>query len=103
MVDILIAAVLRRMGFAVTTTIEAGQRQNDDATQLAYAATQNKVLVTHNRADFEMLAQQYFAAGQPHAGIIIAVRRPPHDLVQRLLAILNNVTASEIRDQVRYI
>lgn len=102
-VDVLIAHLLRALGFAVTTTVEAGQRQNDDPAQMAYATAQNKVLVTHNRADFEALAQHYFATGQSHAGIIIAVRRSPYDLAARLMAILNNVTADEIRDQIRYI
>lgn len=50
-----------------------------------------------------MLAQTYFAAGQPHHGIIIAVRHEPYELVRRLLVILNHVTADEIQDQLRYI
>jgi hypothetical protein len=57
----------------------------------------------HNRADFEALAREYFAAGQAHAGIIIAIRRSPHELASRLLMILNQVTADEIRNQIRYI
>lgn len=102
-VDVRIAQVIRAFGFTVTTTVEAGQLGQDDPSQLAYAASQNKALLTHNRADFEALAQQYFSSGQSHAGIIIAVRRPPLELVKRLTAILNSVTADEIRDQLRYI
>jgi hypothetical protein len=59
--------------------------------------------VTHNRADFEDLVQSYFSSGKAHAGVIIAVRRSPYDIAQRLLVILNNVTADEIQNQVRYI
>jgi hypothetical protein len=102
-VDVLVALLLRARGFSVTTTVEAGQLQNDDNAQLVYAVAQDKTFVTHNRVDFEALAQAYFAAGQPHVGIIIAVRRSPHDIAQRLLVILNNVTADEMRNQVRYI
>lgn len=102
-VDVLIADLIRARGFSVTTTVEAGQLHNDDDAQLAYAVTHDKTFVTHNRVDFEDRAQAYFAAGQSHPGIIIAVRRSPYDIAQRLLVIFNNVTADEIRNQVRYI
>ena len=70
---------------------------------MAYAVRQQKTLLTHNRADFEALAQRYFAAGQTHYGIIIAVRRPPYEIARRLLTILNHVTADEMENQLRYI
>ena len=58
---------------------------------------------THNRADFEFLAHQYFNSGQKHYGIIIAVQRPAHEIARRLLVILDRVTADEIEDQIRYV
>ena len=102
-VDVLIAQLLRARGFVVVTTQEAGQLRNSDAEQLAYAVSQHKTLLTHNRVGFEALAQTYVAAGQPHDGIILAVRRPPREIVRRLLRILNAVTAEEMQNQVRYI
>ena len=102
-VDVLIADLIRARGFAVTTTQEAGQVQNSDAAQLTYAVSQQCALLTHNRVHFEALAQVYFASEQMHDGIIIAVRRPPHEITRRLLRILNQVTAEEMQNQVRYI
>ena len=102
-VDVLIARLMRARGFVVITTQEAGQLRNNDAAQLAYAVSQHKTLLTHNRVDFEALAQTYFAAGQRHDGIIFAVRRSPRDIARRLLRILNAVTAEEMHNQVRYI
>jgi hypothetical protein len=102
-VDVLVAELLRARGFVVLTTREASQLGSDDASQLAYAVSQQKTFVTHNRADFEALAQNYFAAGQTHYGIIVAVRHDPYELVRRLLVILNQVTADEMHDQLRYI
>ena|GEM_PF-160724 len=102
-VDVLIAELIRARGFSATTTVEAGQLHNDDDAQLAYTVTHDKTFVTHNRADFETRAQAYFAAGLAHPGIIIAARRSPYEIAQRLLVILNNVTDDEIRNQVRYI
>jgi hypothetical protein len=102
-VDVLIAQLIRARGFVVVTTQEAGQLRNSDTAQLAYAVSQQNTLLTHNRVDFEALAQTSFAAGQPHDGIILAVRRPPQEIARRLLRILNSVTAEEMHNQVRYI
>jgi hypothetical protein len=102
-VDVLVADLLRARGFAVITTREVGQLGNDDAAQLAYAVTEQKTFFTHNRADFEALAQSYFMAGQRHHGIVIAVRHDPYELVRRTLVILNQVTADEMENQLRYI
>ncbi len=99
----LLGKLIRARGFELQTTQEAGNLSCDDAEQLAFAAAGDMALLTHNRADFETLAREYVTAGRSHAGIIIAVRRTPHDILQRLLKILNHVTADEMLDQVRYI
>lgn len=102
-VSVLIADLLRSRGFVATTTQEAGNLGCADHQQLEYAADQRKTLLTHNRADFEGLAQKYFSAGKPHCGIVIAVRRPPNEIAGRLLTILNSVTSDEIENQIRYV
>jgi len=38
-----------------------------------------------------------------HYGIIVAVRRSPHEIVRKLLIIMNNLSADEMQDQVIYI
>jgi uncharacterized membrane protein YgaE (UPF0421/DUF939 family) len=101
--DVLIADLLRARGFKVTTTQEAGKLGNSDEEQLAYAVEQQKALFTHNRIDFERMAEEYFAMSKEHYGIIIGVRRQPYEIARRLLAILNNLTANEMKNQLRYI
>lgn len=81
-VNVLVADLLRARGFGAITAREAGQLQKSDAAQLAYAISQSKVLLTHNRVDFEALAQSYFAAGQMHCGLILATRNQPYEIVQ---------------------
>lgn len=102
-VNVLVAELLCGRGFVVVTTRDESQLQNSDSEQLAYAVSQRKTLITHNRADFEALAQAYTDAGKTHYGIILAVRHPPYELVRRLMRILNQVTANEMENQVRYI
>jgi predicted nuclease of predicted toxin-antitoxin system len=102
-VSALVAELLRARGFNVQTTQEAGRKSASDEEQLTHAVGRRRALLTHNRDDFSRLAQEYFADGRKHYGIIIAVRRPPHDMARRLLVILNNITADELDDQVIYI
>lgn len=102
-VDVLVADLLRSRGFTAVTTREAGLLHSADAGQLAHAASAQQTLLTHNRADFEVLHQQYINGGRHHAGIIIATRHPPYKMVQRLLIILDQITADEMLDQLRYI
>jgi predicted nuclease of predicted toxin-antitoxin system len=102
-VSVLVADLLRARGFVAATTREAGKLGSSDLEQLKYAIIVDKTFLTHNRADFETLAQQYFSAGRPHHGIVIAVRRSPNEIVRRLLPILNSVTRDEIENQLRYI
>ena len=92
-VDVLVADLIRARGFIATTTQEAGRLHNSDTAQLAYAVSQHRTLLTHNRVDCEALARAYMAAGQTHYGMLIAVRRPPQEVARRLLRILNHVTA----------
>jgi len=102
-VDVLVAELVRARGFSVTTTREANQLGKDDLSQLAYAVKLQKTFFTHNRMDFETLAQTYFTTGQAHHGIIIAARHDVYELVRRVLVILNHVTADEMENQLRYI
>ena len=102
-VDVLIADLLRARGFKATTTREAGQLGNSDEAQLAYAVDHQKTYFTHNRTDFERIAEAYYAAGKAHPGIIIGVRRQPYEIARRLLVILNDLTADEMWNQLRYL
>lgn len=102
-VDVLINHLIRARGFKSTTTQEAGRKSKQDDEQLAFAVSQQWTVLTHNRVHFEAMANEYFASGKTHYGIIIAVRRPPVELANRLLIILNNVTADEMFNQIRYI
>ncbi|ASC70333.1 hypothetical protein XM38_012710 [Halomicronema hongdechloris C2206] len=102
-VNVLVADLLQARGFDVITVRDAEQLHATDAEQLAYAVSQGRTLVTHNRTDFEELVQSYFDSGRMHYGVIFAVRRSPQEIAQRLLIILNQVTSDEMQNQVRYI
>lgn len=102
-VDVLVGKLLRARGFSVLTTQEAEQLGATDAQQLALAVEQERTLLTHNRVDFEQLAQRYAAEGRTHHGIILTVRRLPHEITRRCLKLLDAYTADEMQNRVFYI
>lgn len=102
-VSVLLAELLRSQGYEITTALEAGNLHADDDEHLGFAAARGMTVVTHNRRDFEQLASKYVRSGQSHAGIIICVRRSEPQIATRLLKILNEFTADEMRDLLLYV
>lgn len=102
-VSVLVGDLLRARGFQATVTREAHQLGSTDVQQLDYAARNGMVLLTHNRADFEALHRHRIAQGRPHAGILVAARRRPHEILGRLLRLLNDLTADEFENQLLYL
>jgi hypothetical protein len=98
-----VAKLIRAKDFQAFTADEVGCKGNADLQQLEYAVSRQSAVVTHNRLDFEELAQQYFAAGQTHYGIIVSVQRLPYEIAERLLSVLNDFTADEMKNQIIYI
>jgi uncharacterized protein with PIN domain len=99
-----LARELRRLGYEVVTTQEAGQRQADDDSQLAYAANHDLALVTYNQGDFCSLHRRYVIAERRHAGILIASRKIGlGETLRRLIRLLETVPAEELRDQIRWL
>ena len=98
-----VADVVRGHGYQVSTARDEGMLGKSDSEQLAFAAEREMVLITHNRADFEDLARLYFEEGRTHWGMILVFRRPPHECALRLMALLNERTAEEFKNQLLYI
>lgn len=102
-VSVIVGEMIRARGFDILTTRDAVNLAASDKTQLEFATDNERVLLTHNRVDFERLATKYFNEGIEHSGIIITVRRLPGEITFRLLPILNTVESTEMINQIRYI
>ena len=102
-VDVLLAELVRSRGYDALTTREAGQLRQSDPDRLAFAVRLGRAIVTHNRDDYAELARAYDERDEQHFGIFLAVRRSPYEIARRLVVILDQVTADEMQNQVRYI
>lgn len=102
-VQTFLAEALRARGVDALHTYEASQGGRADDEQLAFAAAEGRCLVTYNRGDFVRLVRQFAAAGSPHAGVVVAVRRAPGDVLRALVAVAAAHTDETLRDQLLYV
>ncbi len=98
-----VSLALRRHGYDVLSVREVDRRGFSDAEQLAYAAAQNRTLFSFNATDYIALHLEYLTQGREHAGIVVAKQNPIGETVRRLLMLLNQVSADEIRNQLRWL
>lgn len=98
----LVATLLRSRGLDVLTTIEAGMSGYSDDEQLAYAASENRCILTHNRVDYERLHLRYLQAEQQHSGIIVTPQNNAYEVAKRVSVILNALTSDEVCNQLLY-
>jgi hypothetical protein len=74
-----------------------------DPEQLAFARSFGRCLLTHNRRDFEQLHLNYLSDSKYHYGILIAKRRDPYEVAERIAILLDTLTADEIANQLFYL
>jgi predicted nuclease of predicted toxin-antitoxin system len=96
-----LAEQLRKYGFDVTSTLELGMVEADDDEQLAYAASQQRAIVTFNHKDFATRHEQYLAEGKEHWGIVLSTEETTDVLRHRLLRLLNTLTAKQLKNDIR--
>lgn len=99
-VETAVARGLRARGIDVTTAAEAGLLSAPDEQHLAFALTQNRVLVTHD-ADFLRL----HAAGTPHAGIAFchSKARTIGEIVRSLVLVHECLSQDDITGNVEWL
>ena len=98
-----VAQALRLRGWETLTTVEAGRRSSTDRDQLAFATRQGYAVLTYNVGDFTRLHSELLAAGNTHAGIIVATQDDPRRNIRALLHLLNTLTAEAMTDALLYL
>ncbi|HZG44038.1 MAG TPA: DUF5615 family PIN-like protein [Longimicrobium sp.] len=64
---------------AIAARVAHESLPQDDAFHLQTAAADRRVMVTYNRDDFLLATRDAFAAGRPHAGLLVLTRKLPRD------------------------
>ena len=69
--DIIRGLLLRRPSLDLVRVQDVGLLEADDPTILAWAATNNRILLTHDRATMPDFACERIVAGQPLPGLFV--------------------------------
>lgn len=102
-VDVLLAPLLAARGIDCLTTVGAGNLNRTDEQQLTFALQETRLVITHNRTDFEDLAIAWWNQQHDHAGIVLAIRRADtYDLARHVLPVLLLYDQSGWRNAVLY-
>jgi len=94
---------LRSSGFDAISTPEAKRLGETDDSQLAWATSEDRVLVTFNVGHFAKLHGDLMEQGQNHAGIVVSSQRPSGDLLRRLLHLANTVDRDAMRNRLEFL
>lgn len=73
------AAIGRGLGLTIASVHEIGRIGLSDYEQLARAAHDGCIFVTHNRNDSLHWTREFFRGGRPHAGVLVLSRPLPRD------------------------
>ena len=98
-----IAAALCRAGFDAVSTPDAGRLGESDESQLLWAASQGRVLVTFNVAHFAGLHASWLRRDRHHAGIVVTYQRPIGDVLRRLLHLANSLDSEAMCDRLEFL
>lgn len=98
-----LALQLRMHGYDVTSTLESGLVEADDDEQLAFAATEQRAIVTVNHKDFAVRHESYLSEGKEHWGIVLSTEETISVLRHRLLRLLNTLTDEGLKNQMRWL
>jgi predicted nuclease of predicted toxin-antitoxin system len=99
----MVATLLRSRGIDAFTVQKSDMLGKSDQEQLAYAAANDRCILTHNRVDYEDLHLQYAQANLIHSGIIVVPQKSPYEIVNRVMILLDSMTADEIANQLLYV
>ena len=102
-VDVLLDPLLAAHGINCLTTVDAANLGRTDEEQLMFALQESRIIITHNRTDFEDLAVAWRNIQRDHAGIIVAMRRSDaYDLVRHVLPVLQLYDQAGWRNSLLY-
>jgi uncharacterized protein with PIN domain len=96
-----LARALRAQGYDAISAHETGNAEASDVEHMAFAAAEQRALLTCNARDFTPLFEDYWFAGREHSGVIVSEQLEFGEMLRRTIALLERITAAEMRNNWR--
>jgi uncharacterized protein with PIN domain len=93
-----LARILRSRGYDVVSAHEIGLAEVTDEEHMTFAAAERRALLSCNARDFTPIFEDYWFAGRDHSGVIVSAQLELGEMLRRVMAFLDNVTADEMRN-----
>lgn len=91
-----LARILRSNGYDAVSAYDVGNGALSDTEQMAFATSERRTLLTYNAQDFTPIYEKYWFAGLTHAGVVVSEQLELGEMVRRVTALLDAVTAAEM-------
>lgn len=103
--DMVLVTALRNRGVDVRTVNEQQTTGDSDEEQLTLATKEERVLFSHNIADFCRLHSIFMMENRTHGGIILIdqQRYSTGDILGGLMNLIETVSAEEVRNQLFFL
>lgn len=98
-----VTEALRNSAVDVLSTLEAQRTGEPDESQLLWATSESRALVTFNVGDFVRLHSDWMAQGRGHAGIVVSSQRSLSDTLLRLKNLANHLDEVSMRDRLEFL
>jgi hypothetical protein len=93
-----------RLGIDATSAPAEGRLALSDDEQLAWASSQQRVLLTHNVEDFPRMHYEVTARGEHHSGIIVARQNlSVGEIIRRVAHLCASLAADDMWDRLEYL
>lgn len=102
----LVRELLRRCPASVVRIQDEGLRTADDETILAWCASNDRVLITHDRETMIGFAYRRVAAAERMPGLVVVAIVDPSNLgrlIEDLVLVVDAALPEELEDQVVYV
>ena len=90
-------------GYDLEHVVRAGLQSATDEAVLAYAAREDRVVLTNNYRDFARLVADWYVAGRGHAGVILTRQLPRSELIRQVQQLLESASAEDVRNTCRWL
>jgi predicted nuclease of predicted toxin-antitoxin system len=97
------AQALLNRGVDVVTTHQAGNDGKSDVEQLLYAASEGRVIFTHNKRDFRLLDNEYLQTGKEHSGIVLSDQLPIGIMLKRFMKLWFALSATDMKNRLEFL
>ena len=79
---------------------ETGRKGETDLSQLQFAVSEKRTIITFNVKDFVLLYNQLYSEGKKHSGIIVSSQLNFKETLKRLL---NHKSAKDIENTIEFL